>query len=671
MSRQVPVRINKEVITFEGGLDYRKNKVSVFNPKFTYECDNRLYISVQNRLWRWKILEDEFIYNIIKEGLKLKFENIDRVKSLLTTEVEERSVGRRQKVIIESCVNEFLELQLIERIDHNTAIFNNHVFVVSSDVRTTKYRLILDMKVLNKEIVSEKFSMWNVEKLLPYISTASFAGVIDISKAYCHVPLHRSTTCYLAFSFNGVKYSYKCMPFGLKTAPFYFTRLMKSVLAFLRDKFAIQVFAYLDDLLVLGNSFEQTHKDLSLTLNFLKFLGFKLNPKSSMVPVSTVQYLGVMFDLHNKTMFNTDQNIEKVQTSIKNLIHRNTISKREVERILGLLNFVCNFIKDSRWYMHGIIKFLCTLNRTQRDLQVQFPQNVKDALKFWTEDVNLEKVPLGQLAQSITVYSDASKKAWGGVISMDASTQDFNGQWSPQVRKFHINLKELLAVKETMLALPEIVCNLHIQWYLDNTSAIAWLRKEGSHKNDRVNQIVFQIKELQNSRRVTVKYNFIPSLQNSSADLLSRSSHCMPGNLQVSGKLFAKVCRKMNISPSIDLFADPSSFKVQRYVSSIPSRAAVALNALTYHWGGGKELYAFPPIELLGKVLHKWKKEGTGRLLLIAPEWNSQPYMALLRRQTLKRYRLPLNKQDLFVETLQERCYVQNPYVFKLTGFLL
>ena len=222
------------------------------------------------------MLNDEFVSQIIVQGLKLKFVDLEEVNGRLVKEIPKREVSERKNSILKCCVDEFLGLNLIHEIDKDLPIFPNHVFVVSSETRTTKHRLILDMKSLNPLVLSEKISMWSIEKLLPFISLASYAGVIDISKAYCHIPMHPSSSQYLTFAFDGKHYTYKCMPFGLKTAPYYFTRILKPVLGFLREEFAIEIFAYLDDLLVLGSSFEQTERDIRLTKNFLCFLGFKI-----------------------------------------------------------------------------------------------------------------------------------------------------------------------------------------------------------------------------------------------------------------------------------------------------------------------------------------------------------------------------------------------------------
>ncbi|KAM9967287.1 hypothetical protein ACTFIR_007527 [Dictyostelium discoideum] len=66
------------------------------------------------------------------------------------------------------------------------------------------------------------------------------------------------------------------MPFGLSTAPSFFTMLLRPVLRMLRD-FNVSVIAYLDDLLIFGATKEEYLSYHKKTMELLVKLGFKLN----------------------------------------------------------------------------------------------------------------------------------------------------------------------------------------------------------------------------------------------------------------------------------------------------------------------------------------------------------------------------------------------------------
>ena len=65
------------------------------------------------------------------------------------------------------------------------------------------------------------------------------------------------------------------MPFGLCNAPATFQRLMEMVLAGLTSK---KCFVYLDDILVMGSSFEEHLDNLTEVLQRLRQAGFRLKP---------------------------------------------------------------------------------------------------------------------------------------------------------------------------------------------------------------------------------------------------------------------------------------------------------------------------------------------------------------------------------------------------------
>ena len=79
------------------------------------------------------------------------------------------------------------------------------------------------------------------------------------------------------------------MPFGLLNAPATFQRLMEVVLAGLaRNKCLV----YLDDVLVIGHSLEEHHRNLREVLERIRTAGLRLKPKKCRFAQTKVEYLG-------------------------------------------------------------------------------------------------------------------------------------------------------------------------------------------------------------------------------------------------------------------------------------------------------------------------------------------------------------------------------------------
>ena len=78
-------------------------------------------------------------------------------------------------------------------------------------------------------------------------------------------------------------------------------------------------------------------------------------------------------------------------------------------------------------------------------------------------------------------------------------------------------------------------------------------------------------------------------------------------------------------TPEVDLFATRYNIKLPKFVSPVLDPQAWAVDALSFSWED-LDLYAFPPIPLLGNVVNKLLSNNCKRLTLIAPGWPNMPW---------------------------------------------
>ena len=100
--------------------------------------------------------------------------------------------------------------------------------------------------------------------------------LLDIKSAYCHIPIVRRHHCFLSFRWRGKVYQFRTLASSLSTASKTFTRVMKPILLQCQ-KMGIIVFLYLDDTLVLANSYTQAKEDGWRVVQFIQRLGFVLS----------------------------------------------------------------------------------------------------------------------------------------------------------------------------------------------------------------------------------------------------------------------------------------------------------------------------------------------------------------------------------------------------------
>lgn len=58
---------------------------------------------------------------------------------------------------------------------------------------------------------------------------------IDLKDAYYSIPIALEHQKYLKFIWRDQLYAFTCLPMGLSSSPWIFTKVMKSVFAYLRD----------------------------------------------------------------------------------------------------------------------------------------------------------------------------------------------------------------------------------------------------------------------------------------------------------------------------------------------------------------------------------------------------------------------------------------------------
>lgn len=125
---------------------------------------------------------------------------------------------------------------------------------------------------------------------------------LDLKDAYLSVPIHPSHQKFLQFQWGGQTWQFKVLPFGLSSAPYTFTKLMKPVVSALR-RLGIHLILYRDDMLIMGENKRKLQGHLASALMLLIALGFIVNLKKSIVtPTQELEFLGFLLNSAKMTI---------------------------------------------------------------------------------------------------------------------------------------------------------------------------------------------------------------------------------------------------------------------------------------------------------------------------------------------------------------------------------
>ena len=147
----------------------------------------------------------------------------------------------------------------------------------------------------------------------------SFMATLDLEDAYLLVPLEKQHRKYIRFQWHKATYEYTALPFGLSTAPYIFTKIMRPVVSYLRQK-GFQSVIYLDDFLFIGLSLEECQANVNASLNLLLSLGFRINfSKSQLEPSNTCKYLSFIFNSVDQSVSIPPRRREKLLSLISDM----------------------------------------------------------------------------------------------------------------------------------------------------------------------------------------------------------------------------------------------------------------------------------------------------------------------------------------------------------------
>ncbi|XP_052857197.1 uncharacterized protein LOC128265316 [Drosophila gunungcola] len=234
-----------------------------------------------------------------------------------------------EKLLYEE-VDRMLSLGVIEESD---SAWSSPVVLVQ---KPGKIRLCLDSRKVNAVTKKDAYPLPQIDGILGRLPKAMFISSLDLKDAYWQIPLDKASRDKTAFTIPGKPlYQYKVMPFGLTNASQTMTRLMDKVIpASLRN----EVFVYLDDLLIISESFEAHMRVLSLVAGFVKTAGLTLNVEKSKFCMRSVKYLG---HIVGEGVIRTDP--EKI-SAMKDFPLPQSL--KALRRFLGMAGWYRKFIKN-------------------------------------------------------------------------------------------------------------------------------------------------------------------------------------------------------------------------------------------------------------------------------------------------------------------------------------
>ena len=386
------------------------------------------------------------------------------------------------------------------------------------------------------------FSYTTVDDAVKLIKPYSYMATVDLQDAYRSVPILPSDRRHFGLRWdfgNGPQYltdNFLC--FGSKCSAFIFNRLTDAITRFM-GKRGYCCFNYLDDFLVISDSYEDCQTAQNLLIKTLREVGFYISWKKVTSPSQYCRYLGIDIDAANQRLYLPKEKIVKLYRELDFWKNKKTATKLQMQRLCGVLNFCCKVIRGGRVYMFHMIQRLKCFNLKKR---IELPASFFADLSWWdtfAENFNGSADFFDPVFNSIDLITDASLKGMAAICDNDfcqakviPSQNDHLDYvpisanayevFVPSEHAANINVLELIAILLAMLRWSDKFKNCRIFAYCDNLQVCYNLAKDKT-RNPLSNQCLRDIFWLCSMNNVYISPVYIPSRFNIDADYLSRA----------------------------------------------------------------------------------------------------------------------------------------------------
>ena len=122
-------------------------------------------------------------------------------------------------------------------------------------------------------------------------------------------------------------------------------------------------------------------QQLDLFLSLCTYLGIPIAPEKTCGPITSLSFAGIKLDSILLEARLPHDKIEKCVSLISELCHRKKVTLKEIQSLVGLLNFACSVIRPGRAFLHWLIDL--TVDVSMPNHYIRLNKEVKEDLDLW------------------------------------------------------------------------------------------------------------------------------------------------------------------------------------------------------------------------------------------------------------------------------------------------
>ena len=355
-------------------------------------------------------------------------------------------------------------------------------------------------------------------------------GKSDIQHAFRLLPVAQNCFDQLGFTFEGKFYFDKAMPFGCSIAC-HTWEVFATFLEFCVSRHSLcgRLLHYLDDYLFGGKrGTQQCASIMAVFKDKMDALGVPVALDKTEGPTTKLIFLGLEIDSEEMVVRIPQAKVNEIVQKIEQLLRFKKCTLRQMQSLIGSLNFACRAILPGRPFCRRLINAICGLTKPHHHLRIT--SGMKKDLELWLhffKDFNGVSVFHDRLwvaNEDIQLFTDSagsSNLGFGAYFGSKWCYGAWPEAWITQGITDDITVLELFPLLVSLHIWGSELRNKKLLFRVDNL-AVVHIVNSMTSKSDNVMTILraFTLKCLQ--LNIAVKAQHVCGCFNKPADCLSR-----------------------------------------------------------------------------------------------------------------------------------------------------
>ena len=342
----------------------------------------------------------------------------------------------------------------------------------------------------------------------------------DLKRAYRQIFVDPGDMHLLAFKWKDKIYVDRTLPFGLRSAA-YICQRVTNMIRFLLKERGIDIVNYIDDLGG-ADTPNVAHHSFNVLRQTLSDIGAEENMKKACPPSTKMVFLGTLLDSEKMEMRVTDERMFEIRSILPNWLSKKSATRRQLQSLLGKLQFVGKCVAPSRVFISRILVLLRGLkyNNHKVRLTAEFRKDIQWWMNFIQIYNGVSMIKTMDWSKVDQIFStDACLTGCGALCNNNF----FHREFPDFVKQINLSIVHLecLAI---MVAIKYWYCSWHgykITIYCDN-EAVCHVINSGKTKDSVLLNCLREITYVACINEFQLRAVHLSSKENRLSDLLSR-----------------------------------------------------------------------------------------------------------------------------------------------------